>query len=190
MKLVLLIGAGAVGKMSVGQALMQKTGLRLFHNHMMIEPVIQVFGAYDGETVTALRRVIFEHFAKSANEGLIFTYMWAFDAPSDWAYIRDVARLFEDEGATVYCVELLAPQAVRLQRNATANRLQHKPSKRDQAFSRQCILHEDSNYRLVSEPGEIPFANYLRLENTDLSPEEAADRIIRHFGWQQASEKA
>ena len=39
MKLVLLVGSGAVGKMTVGQALAKKTGLRLFHNHMMIEPV-------------------------------------------------------------------------------------------------------------------------------------------------------
>ena len=39
MKLVLIIGAGAVGKMTVGQELMKITDLRLFHNHMMIEPV-------------------------------------------------------------------------------------------------------------------------------------------------------
>ena len=43
MKLVLIIGAGAVGKMSVGQELMKITNLRLFHNHMMIEPVVDIF---------------------------------------------------------------------------------------------------------------------------------------------------
>lgn len=31
MKLVFLFGAGAVGKMTVGRALMAQTGLRLFH---------------------------------------------------------------------------------------------------------------------------------------------------------------
>ena len=41
-KLVLIIGAGAVGKMTVGQELMKITNLRLFHNHMMIEPVIEI----------------------------------------------------------------------------------------------------------------------------------------------------
>ena len=44
MKLVLIIGAGAVGKMTVGQELMKITNLRLFHNHMMIEPVLEIFG--------------------------------------------------------------------------------------------------------------------------------------------------
>ena len=40
MDLILIIGAGASGKMTVGQALMARTGYRLFHNHMMIEPVL------------------------------------------------------------------------------------------------------------------------------------------------------
>ena len=60
MKLVLLVGSGAVGKMTVGQALAKKTGLRLFHNHMMIEPVIEVFGTYNGTAVQRLRQVVFE----------------------------------------------------------------------------------------------------------------------------------
>ena len=38
MKLIFLIGAGAVGKMTVGQELAKITPLRLFHNHMIIEP--------------------------------------------------------------------------------------------------------------------------------------------------------
>ena len=43
MKLVFILGNSAVGKMTVGQELMKLTGLRLFHNHMMIEPVIDIF---------------------------------------------------------------------------------------------------------------------------------------------------
>ena len=48
MKLVLIIGADAVGKMTIGQELMKITNLRLFHNHMMIEPVIDIFGYFKG----------------------------------------------------------------------------------------------------------------------------------------------
>ena len=36
MKLVFIIGDAAVGKMTVGQELMNITELRLFHNHMAI----------------------------------------------------------------------------------------------------------------------------------------------------------
>lgn len=44
MNLIVLIGSGAVGKMTVGQELMKITDYRLFHNHHMIEPVIEIFG--------------------------------------------------------------------------------------------------------------------------------------------------
>jgi hypothetical protein len=182
MKLVVLIGDSAVGKMTVGQELMKLTGLRLFHNHMMIEPVIEIFGSFRGDVIQKLREVIFHEFAKSDNEGMIFTFMWAFDMPSDWEYLKHVTDIFEEQGATIYYVELIAPQEVRLQRNETANRLAHKASKRDIEASRQRLLRDDANYRCVSNPGEIPFENYLRLENADISAERAAAIIQEHFG--------
>ena len=101
MKLVIIIGSGAVGKMTVGQALMKKTGLRLFHNHMMIEPVLEIFGSYHGKAINRLREVIFEEFLESDCEGMIFTYMWAFDQQADWDYIQGVARLFESRHAEI-----------------------------------------------------------------------------------------
>ena len=89
MKLVVIIGGGAVGKMTVGQELCKITDLRLFHNHMTIDLVTRVFGYYDGETITRLRRVVFEEFAKSGNYGLVFTYIWDFSSPRDGDYIRN-----------------------------------------------------------------------------------------------------
>lgn len=183
MKLVLIIGSGAVGKMTVGQALMAKTGLRLFHNHMMIEPVIEIFGNYNPCAVDRLRRVVFEEFVKTDAKGMIFTYMWAFDHQADWDYVMNLTGFFEKNGAEIYCVELIADQKIRLERNRTENRLAQKASKRNVDFSEARILHEDANYRLVSKEGEIPFKNYIRIDNTCLSPEEAAERICSAFGW-------
>ena len=94
MKLVLIIGAGAVGKMSVGQELMKITNLRLFHNHMMIEPVVDIFGYFKGDTILKLREVIFEDFLKSENQGMIFTFMWAFDMETDWEYVEKLSKKF------------------------------------------------------------------------------------------------
>lgn len=181
MKLVFIIGSGAVGKMTVGQELAKITGLRLFHNHMTIEPVIEVFGEYDHVAVNGIREVIFRRFAESGRYGMIFTYMWAFDMQADWEYIAHVKSIFAPYGTEFYCVELVAPQAVRLARNGTENRLRNKPSKRDVALSDRRLLEEDK-YRLVSEPGEVPFDNYLRIDNADLSAEDAARLIQETFG--------
>ena len=177
MKLVLIIGSGAVGKMTVGQELMKITDLRLFHNHMMIEPVIDVFGHFHGRAIQQLREVIFDEFLKTDNAGMIFTVMWAFDMPSDLEYVMSVAEKFDE----VYCVELIADQAVRLERNKTENRLKNKASKRDLAASEERVLNEDANHRLVSEPGEIPFENYIRIDNTHLAPDIVAQMIKEKF---------
>jgi hypothetical protein len=182
MDLIVLFGSGAVGKMTVGQELMKISDFRLFHNHMMIEPVLEIFGRFDGRIIDELRQIIFREFAKSDLPGMIFTYMWAFDQQSDWDYILHVADIFQQQGAEVYWVELVADKAVRLQRNRTENRLAHKASKRNLAFSEGNILHEDEHYRLVSNEGEIPFENYIKIDNTHLSPEDAAAMIRERFG--------
>ena len=181
MKLILLIGNGAVGKMTVGQELSKITGLRLFHNHMMIEPVLEIFNEFRGSTIQRLRQVIFEDFAKTDQYGMIFTYMWAFDMPSDWEYVDWVKGIFGLPEEDVYYVELIAPQEVRLQRNVTENRLKHKASKREIEASNARIIQDDANWRCVSHPGEITHPNYLRLENANIPPEEAAQIIKNHF---------
>ena len=181
MKLLFLCGDAAVGKMTVGQELMKITNLRLFHNHMTIEPVIEIFGYYDGKTISGLRETIFEEFAASDNYGMIFTYMWAFDQKSDWEYIAHVRSIFEPYGTEFYYAELVAPQEVRLARNATENRLKNKASKRDLETSNQRLLDDDKRYRCVSLDGEIPFENYIKIDNTSLSPAEAAKMIKEKF---------
>jgi len=179
-KLVLLFGTSAVGKMTVGQELAKITELKLFHNHMTIEPVIEIFGTLNRTAVNRLREVIFEEFARSDNYGLIFTYVWALDQPEEWAYVEKIKAIFE--GADIYYVELVADQKVRLERNRTENRLKHKPSKRDVEMSQWRLIHDDEKYRCESHDGEITFPNYLRIDNTNLPPEEAARIIKETFG--------
>ncbi len=181
MKLVIIFGGISVGKMTVGQELAKITDLKLFHNHVTIEPVIELFGDYEGKTVSRLRQVIFEEFSKSDNYGMIFTYVWAFDMQSDWDYISYVSDLFKKQNAEVYYVELTAPQDIRLQRNITENRLLNKPSKRNLSFSRQNLIDTDKKYRTESYDGEIKFPNYIKIDNSDLEAEAVAKMIKDSF---------
>ena len=181
MKLVCIIGDSAVGKMTVGQELMKITDLRLFHNHMSIEPVLEIFGYFHSNAIKRIREVIFEEFAASDCYGLIFTYMWAFDQQSDWDYVAHVTELFRQHGAEVYFAELVAPQEVRLQRNVTENRLKHKRSKQNIEMSTMQLKNDDAHYRLESRDGEIPYENYIKIENARLSAVEAAQIIRDRF---------
>ena len=181
MKLVFIMGDAAVGKMTVGQELMKITDLRLFHNHMTIEPVLEVFGTFDGKVINELREVVFRNFAASDHYGMIHTIMMDFDMPSDWEYLEHVKSIFKPYGAEFYYVELIASQEIRLKRNATENRLKNKASKRDIEASDQRLINDDENHRCVSFEGEIPFDNYLRIDNSEKEPEEVARMIKETF---------
>ena len=186
MKLVLIVGNGAVGKMTVGQELAKITDLRLNFNHLTIDPITEIFGYPDWELILEMRDLIMARFAKSEAAGMIATFMWGFDIPSDWDYIEQMCKPFRDVGAEIYCVELVAPQEVRLERNISENRLQHKPSKRNLEQSRSFILQYDDKGRFESLPGEIengriPFDGYMRLENTNISAAEAAQMVKERF---------
>ena len=179
MKLLLLFGDMAVGKMTVGQELAKITELRLFHNHMTIEPVLEVFGDYRWDTIERLRHVFFEDFAVSGNYGLIFTFMWEFDQQSDWDGVNRIAEIFKRQNADIFFAELDAPQEVRLQRNVTENRLKHKASMRD--TDRTSRFLQSNTGRYISYEGEIPFENYIKFNNTNLPPETAAKLIKEKF---------
>ena len=93
--LLFVVGPPAVGKMSVGQAIAERTGLRLFHNHIAIELALRYFDfgtaafhRIDG----AIRRLVIEEVAASDLPGLVFTYVWAFNLPEDQAVGRGVRQ--------------------------------------------------------------------------------------------------
>ena len=48
-------------------------------------------------------------------------------------------------------------------------------------MSDQRLLRDDENHRCVSYPGEVPFENYLRIENTDLPAATVAQMIQERF---------
>ena len=181
MKLLFILGNLAVGKMTVGQELMKITELRLLHNHIVIEPVLEVFGEFNSKIRDRLRNVILEEYAASGKYGLIVTAVINFDEQSDWDFLAGIRKIFEPYNTEFYYAELIAPQEIRLQRNTTENRLRHKPSMRHVEDSRQRLLNYDKTHRCVSNEGEIPFDNYMKIDNSNLSPDIVAKMIKERF---------
>lgn len=184
MKLIIIFGPQAVGKMTVGHELEKITDLKLFHNHMTIELVSPFFsyGSTAGKRLVNLfRKEIFEEVAKSDLDGLIFTYVWAFDQQSDCDYINNLCNIFESKGATVYFMELEANVNERIERNKSPHRLSHKPTKRNINKSEKDLRDSMNKFRLNSKNGEIMRENYIRIDNTNLSPSDVASMIKEKF---------
>ena len=184
MKLVIIFGPHAVGKMTVGQELAKITDLKLFHNHMTIEIVADLFANIPnerGRLVNLFRYEIFDAYSKSDEYGMIFTYMWAFDSQADWDYINNLEAMFKSRGSEVYYVELEADYDLRIERNKTENRLHNKPTKRNLEESEKRFRNLEAKYRLNSLDGELKKENYIRINNTNLEPDTVAKMIKDQF---------
>jgi hypothetical protein len=184
MPLLLILGPPAVGKMTVGRAVAARSSYRLFHNHHSIEMLLDVFDYGSPPFVTlnseVRRRVIEE--AAAAGTDLVFTFVYDMDLEAESAWLE---RLVAPYGDDVAVVELVADLDTRLARNRTEHRLAEKKSKRDVEWSDNNVRELEAGYRMTSvagrdAPGERLLARWphLVIDNTDLSPDETAERIL------------
>jgi hypothetical protein len=190
MHFVCVFGPPAVGKMTVGRALCDLTGFKLFHNHMSVEPILEIFEFGSPSffrLVGEIRRRVVEEAVLADLPGLVFTYVWALDDEGEAHHVAGYVDTVERAGGTVHFVELTAPLDVRRVRNATELRREHKRTHRDAELSER-ILDDLERYVLNSPDGQPPepaasvlAGRVLRIDNTDLSPEQVAVQIVRHF---------
>jgi hypothetical protein len=171
--------------MAVGREIEAATGLRLFHNHVAIVPVLPFFTFGTPSfvrLVDGFRNSMFEEVAGSDLPGMIFTFVWDLNSPDDTAFIERASGMFAQRGHRVAFVELSASIEQRLIRNRGTDRLREKPSKRDVERSEQLLLLNSSKYRLNSD-GSIPLRYpHVRIDSTELSAKETAQRVIDELG--------
>jgi hypothetical protein len=184
MKFFLIVGPPAVGKMAVGKELAKLTSCKLLHNHMSIEFVLSFFEygtpAF-GRLSGGFRTQIMKEVAKSDLEGLIFTYVWDFADEKDQQSVDRYTSIFDEIGADIYYIELEAELEQRLIRNRTPDRIREKPSKQDLEMSEKRLLETEAKYVLNSLIGYKFKHKYLRIDNSDLTPEDVAKLIVDHF---------
>ena len=59
--------------------------------------------------------------------------------------------------------------------------MQRKASKRDIEWSRADLLSSAQRYKLNTDRDEFGFKNHMKIDNSDLEPDAAADMVIREF---------
>jgi hypothetical protein len=177
MDLVYISGPPGVGKLTVATDLAARTGYKLFHNHLSIgaiEPVFDFGSDAFWSLVHELRERVFE---TAAREGisLIFTNVYRHPEDFERAYRR--FDLVEKHGGRICLVTLTCDQRVLEGRMASPSR---------------AILHKLTNVEelraQLAKPdilSPIPGRESLVIDNTHLSPKDAASRIIRHYGLQE-----
>jgi hypothetical protein len=170
MKLVVLSGRPAVGKVTVARELARLTGWRLFHNHLTVNLALALF-EFGTPGFVALRETVwFAAFRRALADrvpAVIFTFN-----PESTVPQRFIDELFAEiaaGGGSVVHVELVAPEAEIERRIAADSR--HADGK----------LTDLALYRRLRDAGTfdtpvLPPAR-LRLDTSSLVPAAAAAHI-------------
>ena len=88
MKVVVIYGPPAVGKLTVGKILQKRIGYKLLHNHLTYDLARSIFDDMDtlSEVNMNLRLYMIKEAAIRATEGLILTYVYA--SPIDDKHVK------------------------------------------------------------------------------------------------------
>ncbi|MBQ7105193.1 MAG: hypothetical protein IJN90_04980 [Bacilli bacterium] len=181
--LIVVSGPQAVGKMTVAESLRDKIGYSLMVNHDSIEVSDKIFER-GSDAQKDLNRMIREAAFSTAikyDVDMIFTFVTAYDMPQDIEYLNNLRNMFENTGGSFYFVELSADLQTRLERNVTPHRLESKLSKNDIERSTKDLINTVEKYRLNSLEGEMICPNHIKIDNTNLSPDEVTDIIVNKF---------
>lgn len=181
--LIVVCGPQAVGKMTVAESLRDKLKYNMMMNHDSIEVSDRIFGfntPAQREFNSIFREKAFE-LAVKHNVDLLFTYVAAFEKEEEINYLKTLEHQFTASGGNFYFVELSADLDTRIKRNLTPHRMERKTSKKDTKWSEENLLKDSQRHRLNTEEGEILFENHLKIDNTNLSPDEVADIVIGNY---------
>lgn len=189
--LIIVSGPQAVGKMTVAESLRDKIGYSLMINHDSIEVSDKIFerGSDAQKELNKLIRAGAFQTAIKYDVDMIFTFVTAYDCKDDIEYLNGLRTMFEATGGNFYFVELSADLQTRLERNVTPHRLESKFTKNDIERSTKDLLETMDKYRLNSNEGETICPNHLKINNTNLSPDEVSNIIMEQFGLTKKEDK-
>ena len=189
--LIVVCGPQAVGKMVVAESLRDKLKYNMMINHDSIEVSDKIFerGSDAQKELNKIIRAAAFETAIKYNIDMIFTFVTAFDSPEDIEYLNNLRSMFEATGGQFYFVELEADVKTRLERNITPHRLESKYTKNDIETSERDLLETMKKYRLNSNDGELICPNHLKINNTNLEPEEVARTVVEKFGLSNSTKK-
>ena len=175
MKLILIYGPPASGKLTVANEVSKLTGFKVFHNHLSYDLAASVMPEGTDEFYqfcTQIRLESIEAAVKADVDGLIFTFCYA--SPYDDEFIRQLQAILDESESAFLPVRLKCPVDELKRRTSNGDRQKYQkiksPEGIDDAMAKFDMLQR------------IPGVESLDIENGDGSAVDAANRIKEYYG--------
>lgn len=171
MRLIFIYGPPASGKLTVGRILAERTGIPLFHNHLVVDAVGAVFPFGSTEFVQLREQFWMDTFAAAARSGRSLIFTFAPEASVAEGFPRRASALVNAEGGEVTYIELAvedAEQELRIGRHGRAE------------FGKLRSLELLRELRpSMRRCGAMMPKPRLVVDTTSTTPSDAADAIVR-----------
>jgi hypothetical protein len=171
--LIYLYGPPAVGKLTVAMELQRRTKFRLFHNHLTVNALREVFDLGTDAFTAVLHRTRLDVFETAVRNGidLIFTNNSIWAVPDGRARFADFAnqarRRTESAAGRAMFVQLLAPIEALEARVGSTSRRQHGKLLDPVRLQEMLELYDPAPLH----------SDDLVIDTSTLSPAEAAEMV-------------
>ena len=170
-ELIVLYGPPAAGKYTVAKAVAEKTGYKLFHNHLTVDLLKSIFefGTPDFFRLSQKFRLdVFEQAAKEKIPGVIFTFVY--EKPSDDDFVRELVARVESNGGKVFFIQIYCDKEELLKRVKEDSRKQFQKVKSEESLLKT-LAHGD-------QISSIDFVDSAKIDSTYLSVEDTVSKVL------------
>jgi RNase adaptor protein for sRNA GlmZ degradation len=174
MKLIFIYGPPAAGKLTVANEIAKRTGFKVFHNHLSIDAIGPIFEFGTESFFKLVSTIRTETIAEAARQNVDLIYTFCYAKGSDDEHVKQIAEIAEQNGGQVNFVLLTCEKATLEARVKEQSRSAFRKVN-DIGLLRK-LLEENDLFSMV------PQRESLWIDNTNLSPDAAAEKIIEHFG--------
>ena len=179
MKLIIIHGPPAAGKLTVATELARLTGYKLFHNHVTIDCAKTVFEFGTPTFWNIVGKLRFDVIAEAARAGISVIHTFCYEFGVDDEHFAGLISSAEENGGEVHLILLHCDDEERKRRIVDESRARLGKLTDPESIGRPGIKIE------LSRP--FPGRETLLIDTTGTSAENAAEQIIRRYGLQEDS---
>lgn len=121
-KLIFLYGPAAAGKLTTARAIAARTGLPVFHNHLVVDALLEVFPFGSPEFVRLRELFWIETFRAAAASGCSLVFTFAPEGTVPTGFPSRVRAAVEESGGSVVFVHLEVSSSEQERRIENADR--------------------------------------------------------------------
>ena len=173
MKLIIIHGPPAAGKLTVSRELARRTGFKVFHNHVSIDCVKTVFEFGSMPFWRVLKTIREETFAEAARSDISLIHTFCYAKGLDDEQYHRMIECVEGNGGEVHSVLLYCDDETRRKRIVADERKQI-----GKLTDPDSIEMSREIFDLFSP---LQGRETLKIDTTHVLPDEAAERIVERY---------